>query len=247
MKASHNLCRLVNLKTASKAQEEDREHRLITMASQQSLKERQRQEREDLILQAAQEVLLERGYYDMSMGEIAARVGVAKGTLYQHFPSKECLMQALFKQGLQEFQGIVEQTVTMQGDALVKLTFVIEQICIRLSSKHTYHTYMLYALHANPEPLAAFTNDIKDIYLSVRSRITALLEEGKAEAVFTRRIPTIVMLEALFGLLSPRALLVQRSLLAEPEELVGYLGSVYLRGIATADNEDSVAHDCSAC
>jgi AcrR family transcriptional regulator len=217
------------------------------MASQQSLKERQRQEREDLILHAAQEVLLERGYHDMSMGEIAARVGVAKGTLYQHFPSKECLMQALFKQGLQELQGMVEQTVMMQGDALVKLTFVIEQICMHLSSKHVYHIYMFYALHANPELHTAFTNEIKDIYLSVCSRIIALLEEGKAEAVFTRRIPTIVMLEALFGLLSPRTLLVQRGLLVEPEDLVDYLGSIYLRGIAAADDEDRAAYDCSVC
>jgi hypothetical protein len=53
------------------------------------------------------------------------------------------------------------------------------------------------------------------------------------------------MLDALFGLLSPRALLVQRGLLAEPEELVGYLGSIYLRGIAAADDEDSAAYDCS--
>ena len=42
-----------------------------------SLKEKQRQEREELILQAAEEVLAEKGYYETSIDEIAARVGIA--------------------------------------------------------------------------------------------------------------------------------------------------------------------------
>ncbi|TMC17177.1 MAG: helix-turn-helix transcriptional regulator, partial [Chloroflexi bacterium] len=51
-----------------------------------SLKEKQRREREELIIQAAEEVLQEKGYYETSMDEIAARVGIAKGTIYTHFP-----------------------------------------------------------------------------------------------------------------------------------------------------------------
>ncbi len=62
-----------------------------------SLKEKQRQEREQLIIQAAEEVLQEKGYYETSMDEIAARVGIAKGTIYTHFPGKEELVLAIFK------------------------------------------------------------------------------------------------------------------------------------------------------
>lgn len=54
-----------------------------------SLKEKQRKERELLILEAAEEVMIEKGYHETSMEEIAARVGIAKGTVYLHFPSKE--------------------------------------------------------------------------------------------------------------------------------------------------------------
>ncbi len=57
-----------------------------------TLKERQRQEREALILLAAEEVLIEKGYHEMSMDEIAARVGISKGTVYLHFASKEDLV-----------------------------------------------------------------------------------------------------------------------------------------------------------
>lgn len=54
-----------------------------------SVRERQRQLREELILGAAQELMAEQGYADMSMDDLATRVGVSKATLYQHFPSKE--------------------------------------------------------------------------------------------------------------------------------------------------------------
>lgn len=56
-----------------------------------TLRERQRQAREEAILDAAHELLLEQGYAAMSMDELAARLGASKATLYHHFPSKEDL------------------------------------------------------------------------------------------------------------------------------------------------------------
>ncbi|HEU4327705.1 MAG TPA: helix-turn-helix domain-containing protein [Roseiflexaceae bacterium] len=54
-----------------------------------TLRERQRQAREDAIIDAAHQLLIEQGYTDMNMDELAARLGASKATLYQHFPSKE--------------------------------------------------------------------------------------------------------------------------------------------------------------
>ena len=78
-----------------------------------SLKERQRKERADLILQAAEEVLSERGYHEMSIDEIAARVGIAKGTVYLHFASKEDLVFALFEREVQTFAQKTEETMAL--------------------------------------------------------------------------------------------------------------------------------------
>lgn len=57
--------------------------------SQPPWRERQRQLREEAILDAACELLARQGYAEMSMDELAQQVGVAKATLYQHFDSKE--------------------------------------------------------------------------------------------------------------------------------------------------------------
>ena len=53
-----------------------------------SLKERQHQVREDAILDTAYRLLIEQNYDGLNMDDLAHQVGVAKATLYQHFPSK---------------------------------------------------------------------------------------------------------------------------------------------------------------
>ena len=68
-----------------------------------SLKERQRDERERLILQEGEALLVEKGYGETSMDEIATRVGVSKGTLYLHFASKEDLVLAIIEKNLRVF------------------------------------------------------------------------------------------------------------------------------------------------
>src|SRR6267154_3540256 len=77
-----------------------------------SLKEKQRQERETLILQAAEEVLMEKGYHETSIDEIAARVGIAKGTVYLHFPSKEDLVIAIFERDMQQLLQYIDTAMS---------------------------------------------------------------------------------------------------------------------------------------
>ena len=50
------------------------------------------------ILAAARQLLDQRGLEAMTMEEIAASAGVAKGTLYLYFQSKDDLIQALITQ-----------------------------------------------------------------------------------------------------------------------------------------------------
>lgn len=54
-----------------------------------TLRERQRQVREDAIVEAAHDSMVAQGYDEMSMDDVAARVGISKATLYQHFASKQ--------------------------------------------------------------------------------------------------------------------------------------------------------------
>src|SRR5215469_11344871 len=90
-----------------------------------SLKERQRQEREELILQAAEEMLAEKGYYETSMDEIAVRVGIAKGTVYLHFPRKEDLVMAIFERSVRKILEGVEASIASETTIRAKLEVVL--------------------------------------------------------------------------------------------------------------------------
>jgi AcrR family transcriptional regulator len=58
-------------------------------ACRPSMKERQRQLREDAILDAAVEFLQTKGFNAMTLEDITEAIGISRPTLYQHFSSKE--------------------------------------------------------------------------------------------------------------------------------------------------------------
>src|SRR6266704_2446726 len=91
-----------------------------------SLKEKQRGEREALILLAAEEVLMEKGYYETSIDEIAAHVGIAKGTVYLHFLSKEDLVVAIFERDIKKFEEHIETIMSSALTARGKLEAILQ-------------------------------------------------------------------------------------------------------------------------
>lgn len=63
--------------------------------ARKSFRETQFEAREEAIIDATNELLAGKGYDAMVMDDIAGAVGIAKGSLYKHFPSKEALAAAV--------------------------------------------------------------------------------------------------------------------------------------------------------
>ena len=84
-----------------------------------TIKELQRQVREDAILDAAHDLIGERGFAEMSMDDLAARIGISKATLYQHFPSKEdvgvSVIVRMMQQGVDLLTVDIAQLPALQG------------------------------------------------------------------------------------------------------------------------------------
>ncbi|HYL44822.1 MAG TPA: TetR/AcrR family transcriptional regulator [Ktedonobacteraceae bacterium] len=203
-----------------------------------SLKEKQRQERENLILQAAEEVLLEKGYHETSMDEIAARVGIAKGTLYLHFARKEDLVIALLERELHTVLLMVEHANRMGGSAQEKLAFIFNSLYQELFGKRAQLIYVLYNSIELKSVLLKYMVKEKqgDTLNRIAASVAALLEEGKAAGMFDPTLPTAVMLNLFFSVLSPRAyknlVLDQKMSL---DELVRCMERIYFRGIAAPE------------
>jgi TetR/AcrR family transcriptional regulator, fatty acid metabolism regulator protein len=121
---------------------------MTTTQAARSLRERQRQEREDLILQAAEELFLEKGSYDASIDDIAARVGIAKGTVYLHFASKEDLVFALLQRDVRQLLDEVDGILALSESATARLRAIMERV---YSGMLGSYFQMLAAAFQNPE------------------------------------------------------------------------------------------------
>lgn len=59
--------------------------------------EEKRADKTERILTASLELFSERGYHATAMPDIASRAGIAPATIYRYFPSKEALVNAVFR------------------------------------------------------------------------------------------------------------------------------------------------------
>ncbi len=81
----------------------------------QTRKEREFQVREELILTHARRLLIERGFQAWNMEQLAEAVEYSKGTLYQHFTSKEDLVLAVATDSLRNRADWFEKAARFQG------------------------------------------------------------------------------------------------------------------------------------
>ena len=203
-----------------------------------SLREKQRQERETLIMQAAEEIFQEKGYYEASMDEIAARVGIAKGTIYTHFPGKEELVLAIFRRNFQTFVQGIDAVIDAESTPRARLEALIQFVYTGLYSKQAQLLSSMYNGVDMKRMIVEKGGCMSDLWESVASRVTRLLEEGKAAGELNPAIPTKVMLFTFFSLFSPKSY--DRLLLGDDFsriDMLKQLQHVYFNGIANSEAE----------
>ena len=88
--------------------------------------EEQRQAKLQAILDAALDVFAEKGFADARLDDVAARAGVAKGTIYLYFASKEALFEALIRSGIAAPIEAIEERVLaldLPAEATLRMLF----------------------------------------------------------------------------------------------------------------------------
>src|SRR5712664_723141 len=62
----------------------------------------------ELILAAAMPLFADRGYHAARMDDLAAGLGIAKGSIFQHFGSKEALFLEVYKKAARSFSAYLD-------------------------------------------------------------------------------------------------------------------------------------------
>ena len=164
-----------------------------------SLKERQREERAALILRAASDLLIEKGYHDASMDEIAARVGISKGALYLHFTSKEALVVRLLEQEIAEYLALIDQVARQKLTVRARLERILLETYTTIDGRHHlllilrsmgWNQSVIWERLEKQLPLAGLTE-----------RLANLFEEGKQSGELDTTIATSVMVALFLSLM----------------------------------------------
>lgn len=78
-------------------------------------KQREIQQRERMLLRIARKTLIEQGFAHLSLDRLADATEYSKGTIYQHFSSKEDLVAALAVQSCEKRVGLFSRAVRYPG------------------------------------------------------------------------------------------------------------------------------------
>ena len=85
------------------------------------------QRNRDLLVEAARGLYAERGL-DVALEEIAKTAGVSIGTLYNHFPQRADLVNAVFADRTETVAKLAEHALSLD-DAWIGLTSFVERVC----------------------------------------------------------------------------------------------------------------------
>ncbi len=88
-----------------------------TTGTQKAVPGPRSQQKHALILETAKRYFAELGYESTRVGDIAQEMGIAKGSIFQHFGSKDGLFLAAYKESLLSFPAFLDAPidVTRQG------------------------------------------------------------------------------------------------------------------------------------
>ncbi len=78
-------------------------------------KQREIRQREAYLLDVARKMLMEQGFAGLSMDRLAEATEYSKGTVYQHFSTKEDLVAALAVQSIENRRELFERALAFQG------------------------------------------------------------------------------------------------------------------------------------
>lgn len=160
-----------------------------------SFRERMHLAREEAIVQAVNRLLAERGFEAMTVDDVAAEAGVAKASLYRHFPSKEHLAAAAMVRMLERALAFCDTLGALEAplDRLkaVARWAIAAQLAGEMPSLPSQSSTLRATLMAH-EPYL-------DALMTVSDRLGEWIDAAQADGSLDGTLPPQVVLYTLFA------------------------------------------------
>jgi TetR/AcrR family transcriptional regulator, regulator of autoinduction and epiphytic fitness len=164
-------------------------------ASRPSFKQQMLLAREEAIVDVVNRLLADKGFDAMTVDEVAAEVGVAKASLYKHFPSKEDLATAAMVRVMERAQAFLA-TVDSKLPAIDKLKLATRWMMQRkLAGEMPNLPSQNSALRAK---LMAQRNYM-DSLMQTSNTLGGWIEAAQKAGQISNQLPAIVVLYTLYA------------------------------------------------
>jgi len=159
-------------------------------------------DKREAILRAATRVFARNGYFNSKVADIARAAGVADGTVYLYFKSKEEILHSIFDRSVDEAVADGRKQLEKLDDPREKLRRIALLHLERLGADRDLAVVFQVELRGSTKFMEEFSAAGFAEYLGL---IRTTFEEGQAAGVFRKELNSKVMAKILFGALDEMA------------------------------------------
>src|SRR5947209_917728 len=183
----------------------------------------------EAILRAATRVFARNGYFNSKVADIARAAGVADGTVYLYFKSKEEILHSIFDRSVDEAIADARKRLKKLDDPREKLRRIAMLHLERLGADRDLAVVFQVELRGSMKFMQEFSAAGFAEYLGL---LRAMFEEGQRAGVFRKDLNAKVVSKLLFGALDEMAtnwIISKRSYRLEP--MADVVMDVFLNGV----------------
>jgi TetR/AcrR family fatty acid metabolism transcriptional regulator len=154
------------------------------------------------IIEAAIRVFARNGYYNSRVSDIAREAGIASGTIYLYFRTKEEILVTLFRDKMAAFVAQLRQEIAGEPDPVAKIRRLVAMHFTVLEQNPALAEVVQVELRQGHKFFRGASAHEVSAYFEL---IGSVLEEGVAAGRFHAELPVKVATKVLFGAMDQMA------------------------------------------
>jgi TetR/AcrR family transcriptional regulator, fatty acid metabolism regulator protein len=192
-------------------------------------------DKRERILEAAERIFARHGFFHARVSEIAREAGVADGTIYLYFKSKDDLLISLFESRMERVTVALAAAVDRAGvRARDRLVAFLDSYAGLIVENPALAEVLTVELRQSSKFMKEYQSRQFGEFLKL---LAGLVADGQAAGEFDRELPAPVVARAIFGMLDELALawLLGRGERFDILRAAGHVGSLVLQGLQRRD------------
>ncbi len=155
-------------------------------------------DKREAILRAAVKVFARNGYFNSKVSDIASEAGIADGTVYLYFKSKEEILHSIFDRAMAEFIAEGKREIAEIGKADDKLRRIAQLHLEKLGADRDAAIVFQVELRGSTKFMEQFSAAGFAEYLNI---IRQTISEGQGQGIFRKDLNATICSKILFGAL----------------------------------------------